>query len=126
MPFGSEQVPLQPMKIFLEVCRHRAGRRERGSNGTTSRLANRSRMPVVESFNARLRDEPFNETMFVSLNHIRESLAIWKDDYNARSAICRQPCLLNSALPQCNGRGHRATWMAPRPVPLHHRATRLI
>lgn len=36
----------------------------------------------VESFNGRLRDEWLNETLFASLAHAREVLAIWKDDYN--------------------------------------------
>jgi putative transposase len=36
----------------------------------------------IESFNGRLRDELLNETIFTSLAHVREALAIWKDDYN--------------------------------------------
>jgi putative transposase len=36
----------------------------------------------VESFNGRLRDELLNETLFTSLAHAREALAIWKEDYN--------------------------------------------
>jgi putative transposase len=36
----------------------------------------------VESFNGRLRDECLNETLFSSLAHARDDLAIWKDDYN--------------------------------------------
>ena len=36
----------------------------------------------VESFNGRLRDECLNETLFTSLAHAREVLAIWKGDYN--------------------------------------------
>jgi putative transposase len=36
----------------------------------------------VESFNGRLRDELLNETLFGSLSHAREALAIWKNDYN--------------------------------------------
>ncbi len=36
----------------------------------------------VESFNGRLRDELLNETLFTSLDHAREVLAAWKDDYN--------------------------------------------
>ena len=31
----------------------------------------------VESFNARLRDELLNETLFPSLGHVREALAAW-------------------------------------------------
>jgi putative transposase len=36
----------------------------------------------IESFNGRLRDELLNETIFSSLDHAREALARWKDDYN--------------------------------------------
>ena len=36
----------------------------------------------IESFNGRLRDELLNETLFTSLAHAREALAIWKQDYN--------------------------------------------
>ena len=36
----------------------------------------------IESFNGRLRDELLNETLFTSLGHAREALAIWQDDYN--------------------------------------------
>jgi putative transposase len=36
----------------------------------------------VESFNGRLRDECLIETLFASLAHAREVLAIWRDDYN--------------------------------------------
>jgi putative transposase len=41
-----------------------------------------SQNAFVESFNGRLRDELLNETLFGSLSHAREALAIWKDDYN--------------------------------------------
>jgi len=37
---------------------------------------------VAESFIGRLRDELLNETLFGSLSHAREALAMWKDDYN--------------------------------------------
>jgi putative transposase len=36
----------------------------------------------AESFIGRLRDELLNETLFSSLTHAREALAIWKNDYN--------------------------------------------
>jgi putative transposase len=39
----------------------------------------------IESFNARLRDELLNETMFTSLAQARAVLAAWKDDYNRAS-----------------------------------------
>lgn len=36
----------------------------------------------VESFNGRMRDELLNETLFMSLDHAREKVAAWMDDYN--------------------------------------------
>ena len=81
----------------------------------------------IESFNGRLRDELLNETLFTSLSHVCEALAMWKEDYNtvrphSEWAICRQPLMPNSARPQSNGTGRCAMSRAPRPVPLHHRA----
>ena len=82
----------------------------------------------VESFNGRLRDELLNETLFTSLAHAREALANGRttttpSGRTARSAICRQPPTPKSAPPECNGTGRCAVSRAPRPVPLHHRAT---
>jgi len=48
----------------------------------------------VYGFNGKLRDELLNETLFTSLVHAREALAIWKDDYNTvrpHSAIGNVP-----------------------------------
>ncbi|WP_240530329.1 transposase, partial [Novosphingobium sp. PC22D] len=36
----------------------------------------------IESFNARLRDEFLNETIFTSLCHARQELEAWRHDYN--------------------------------------------
>lgn len=36
----------------------------------------------IESFNGRLRDECLNENLFFNLNHAREILTKWLDDYN--------------------------------------------
>ena len=36
----------------------------------------------VESFNGRMRDELLNETLFTSLDHAREKVAVWAEDYN--------------------------------------------
>ena len=36
----------------------------------------------IESFNARLRDELLNETLFTSLVQVRAVLNAWKNDYN--------------------------------------------
>jgi len=36
----------------------------------------------TDSFNARLRDERLNETIFISLAQARAVLATWRHDYN--------------------------------------------
>ena len=36
----------------------------------------------VESFNGRMRDELLNETLFMTLDQARETIAAWADDYN--------------------------------------------
>lgn len=36
----------------------------------------------VESFNGRMRDEFFNETLFRNLAHVRDLIADWVIDYN--------------------------------------------
>ena len=50
-----------------------------------------------ESFNGRIYDELFNETLFTSLAHTREKFKAWANDYNTggtfRSGI-RQPGVL--------------------------------
>ena len=83
----------------------------------------------IESFNGRLRDELLNETLFTSLAHAREALAIWKDDYNTvrpHSALgnLTPAAFAKLSAPACNGTGRCATSRAPRPVPLHHRANK--
>jgi putative transposase len=37
-----------------------------------------------ESFNGRMRDELLNESLFLGLDHTRETIARWVDDYNER------------------------------------------
>jgi putative transposase len=37
-----------------------------------------------ESFNGRMRDELLNESLFLGLDHARERIAAWIDDYNQR------------------------------------------
>jgi putative transposase len=39
---------------------------------------------LIESFNGRLRDECLNVTEFTSLEHVRDVLTAWQDDYNHR------------------------------------------
>lgn len=38
----------------------------------------------VESFYGRMRDKLLNETLFMSLDHAREKVAVWAEDYNTR------------------------------------------
>jgi len=77
----------------------------------------------VESFNGRLRDELLNETLFSSLDHAREALADWKDDYNTvrpHSAIGNVPpaiyATLNDPAKQRDGSFELPWGSAPRPV----------
>jgi putative transposase len=77
----------------------------------------------IESFNGRLRDELLNETLFVSLAHAREALAIWKDDYNTvrpHSAIGNVPpavyAKLGDPAKQRDGSLELPWGSAPRPV----------
>ena len=77
----------------------------------------------IESFNGRLRDELLNETLFTSLAHAREALAIWKDDYNTvrpHSAIGNVPpaiyAKLNDPAKQRDGSLELLWGSAARPV----------
>jgi putative transposase len=36
----------------------------------------------IESFNGRMRDELLNESLFFGLDHARELIATWVEDYN--------------------------------------------
>jgi putative transposase len=77
----------------------------------------------VESFNGRLRDELLNETLFSSLDHARELLAAWQDDYNTvrpHSGIGNQPpctyARLTASTMQRDGMLRYVEGSAPRPV----------
>ncbi len=78
----------------------------------------------IESFNGRLRDELLNETLFRSLDHAREALALWKDNYSyrqhrtARSASSSSAIKAMLNLVVCNGTGLLAPsgGSTPRPV----------
>jgi putative transposase len=77
----------------------------------------------IESFNGRLRDELLNETLFRSLDHAREMLAIWKDDYNTvrpHSALGNVPPAIYAKLSdsgkQRDGSLELPWGSAPRPV----------
>jgi putative transposase len=77
----------------------------------------------IESFNGRLRDELLNETLFTSLAHVREALAIWKDDYNTtrpHSALGNLPpavfAKLSAPAMQRDGTLRYLEGSAPRPV----------
>jgi putative transposase len=85
----------------------------------------------IESFNARLRDELLNETLFTSLSHVREVLATWKEDYNTvrpHSALGNLPpaTYANRSAPakQRDGALRYTEGSAPRPVasPSHQRS----
>ena len=77
----------------------------------------------IESFNGRLRDELLNETLFASLDHAREALTDWKDDYNTvrpHSAIGNVPpaiyAKLSDPVMQRVGPLELPWGSAPRPV----------
>jgi putative transposase len=77
----------------------------------------------IESFNGRLRDELLNETLFASLSHVREALAMWKDDYNTirpHSALGNLPpevfAKLSAPAMQRDGALRYVEGSAPRPV----------
>jgi putative transposase len=78
----------------------------------------------VESFNARLRDECLNETLFTSLAHARFVLAAWRHDYNT----VRLHSKLGGKTP-AQFAGQRVRGHAPRHVALpsnnHHEGARL-
>jgi putative transposase len=56
----------------------------------------------IESFNGRMRDELLNESLFFGLDHARELIASWVEDYNTarpHSSLGYQtPKALSSAL----------------------------
>ena len=77
----------------------------------------------IESFNGRLRDELLNETLFRSLDHARDMLAIWKEDYNTvrpHGAIGNVPpaiyAKLSDPMKQRDGSLELPWGSAPRPV----------
>lgn len=81
----------------------------------------------IESFNGKLRDELLNETIFISLDHARQALKSWKDDYNLvrpHSAIGNIPPYeyANLKHPEKQRGGSLELWEAPLPTPLHNRA----
>jgi len=62
---------------------------------------------ICEAFNARMRDELLNETLFFGLDHARRTLARWVADYNHRphSAIRYQtPAAYAARLTATGGR----------------------
>jgi putative transposase len=82
----------------------------------------------VESFNGRLRDELLNETLFTSLAHAREALADWRSDFNTvrpHSGVggLTPAIYAGQVASQMQRDGSTALCGAPRPVPLHHRAS---
>ena len=56
--------------------------------------------PFCECLNGRMWDEPHNETLFMSLDHARQKIAHWVDDYNKQrlhSIIAYLPPARNAA-----------------------------
>jgi len=91
----------------------------------------------IESFNARLRDELLNETLFTSLAQARAVLNAWKDDYNnARphsglgNLTPNEFADRSASRPQRGGALRYTTGSAPRPVappsPLGSNADRIL
>jgi len=77
----------------------------------------------IESFNGRLRDELLNETRFSSLDHARDALDDWKDDYNTvrpHGAIGNVPpaayAKLSDPVMQRGGSLEQPWGSAPHPV----------
>lgn len=46
----------------------------------------------VESFNGRMRDELLNETLFMSMEHVREKIAVWADVQHRAPALLARIC----------------------------------
>ena len=90
-----------------QACQNLPKRAIRHSDGYHV-IAHRARQTqqnaFVESFNGRLGDELLNETLFGSLSHAREALAIWKDDYNT----VRPHSALGNLPPAALRRNHRS------------------
>lgn len=63
----------------------------------------------VESFNGRMRDEPLNETLFMSIGHAREKIAAWACDYNTG----RPHASLGYASPTAFAAEPNKQWPAP-------------
>jgi len=80
----------------------------------------------VESFNGRMRDELLNETLFFGLDHAKQKLADWIEDYNEQ----RPHSALNYETPaayaaKLTASEHGAPLHeASAPVPCYHRANR--
>jgi putative transposase len=96
------------------------GHRRCRLNGTTLRRANRSRI-FIESFNGRLRDELLNETIFISLIHVRMAQRSGRtittpSGRTVRSAICRPLSLPSVSGMQRDGALRYVEGSAPRPV----------
>jgi len=77
----------------------------------------------IESFNARLRDELLNETLFTSLAQARTVLNAWKDDYNntrphsgLRNLTPNEFADRSAPGPQRGGALRYTTGSAPHPV----------
>jgi putative transposase len=85
---------------------------------------------LIESFNGRLRDELLNETIFTSLAHAPEALAIWQEDYKTirpHGALGNLPpaVFAEFSVPGMQRDGALRYVEGSRPAPLRHRANRV-
>jgi hypothetical protein len=67
----------------------------------TSPLAKVYRAWLLRKLQWPMRD---NETLFASLSHVSEALAIWKDDYNHQASLPPAVCAKTSAPGNATGR----------------------
>jgi transposase InsO family protein len=58
------------------------GHTENNSRCVSSNQASRSRMPHIENFNGKFRDECLNEHRFLSMPHARETIDALHQKYN--------------------------------------------
>jgi putative transposase len=68
-----------------------------------------------------------DETLFISLDHGREALSLWKDDYDTirpHSGLGNLTPVAYANAPNMQRNGRCAQPGASRPLPLHRRANR--
>jgi len=100
--------------VLVASCKHRLALHRARQTATKC---------VRGEFNGRPRDELLNETLFTSLDHAREALAGWKDDFNTirpHSALGNVPPAVYAKLSvpsmQRDGALEPLRGLAPHPV----------